>query len=82
MKGNWVEELPNVLWAYRTTPRRLMGETPFSMTYSDEAIIPIEVDLSSMRVADFTYMLEGLDSLEEKREMVVVRLVDDQQKLA
>ena len=54
MKGNWVEELPNVLWAYRTTPRRLMGETPFSMTYSDEAIILIEVDLSSMRVSDFT----------------------------
>ena len=65
-----------------------MGETPFSMTYSDEAIIPIEVDLSSMRVADFTWsnndehMVEGLDSLEEKWEMVVVRLVDDQQKLA
>ena len=63
-------------------PRRSTGETPFSITYGAEAIIPIEVDLSSMRVADFTYMLEGLDSLEEKREMVVVRLVDDQQKLA
>ena len=21
-KGNWAKELPNVLWAYRTTPRR------------------------------------------------------------
>lgn len=58
------------------------------MTYSDEAIIPIEVDLSSMRVVDFTWssnderMVEGLDALEEKGEMVVVRLVDDQQKLA
>lgn len=30
-KGNWVDELPNILWAYRTTPRR-MGETSFSMT--------------------------------------------------
>ena len=28
-KGNWVEELPNVLQAYRTTPRRLMDEIPF-----------------------------------------------------
>ena len=27
-------------------------------------------------------MVEGLDALEEKGEMVVVRLVDDQQKLA
>ena len=26
-KGRWAEELPNVLWAYRTTPRRSMRET-------------------------------------------------------
>ena len=32
-KGSWVEELPHVLWVYRTTPRRSIGETPFSMTY-------------------------------------------------
>ena len=32
-KGRWVEELPNVLWAYRTTPRRFIGKTPFSLTY-------------------------------------------------
>ena len=28
-KGKWVEELPHVLWMYRTTPRRSIGETPF-----------------------------------------------------
>ena len=28
-KGRWVEELPHVLWAYRTIPRRSTGETPF-----------------------------------------------------
>ena len=32
-KGRWAEELPNVLWAYQTTRRRSMGETPFSLTY-------------------------------------------------
>ena len=31
-KRRWVKELPNVLWTYRTTPRRSTGETPFSMT--------------------------------------------------
>lgn len=42
------------------------------MTYGEEAIIPIEVNLSSMRVADFTRssndecMAEGLDALEAK----------------
>ena len=37
-KGKWVEELPHVLWTYRTTPRRSTGETPFSMTYGAEAV--------------------------------------------
>ena len=53
-KGNWAEELLNVLWAYQTTPRRSTGETPFSMTYGVEAVIPIEIGLSSMRVTDFS----------------------------
>ena len=41
-KGKWVEELPHVLWMYKTTPRRSTGETPFSMTYGAEAVIPLE----------------------------------------
>ena len=41
-KGRWVEELPHVLWTYRTMPRRSIGETPFSMTYGAEAVIPLE----------------------------------------
>ena len=32
-KGKWVEELPHILWTYRTTPYKSTGETPFSMTY-------------------------------------------------
>ena len=32
-KGKLVDELPHMLWTYRTTPRRLTRETPFSMTY-------------------------------------------------
>ena len=31
-KGKLVEELPHVLWTYRTTPRKSTGEIPFSMT--------------------------------------------------
>ena len=51
--GRWVEELPNILWAYRTTPRRSTSETPFSLTYGAEAVIPTEVSLCSARVAGF-----------------------------
>ncbi|KAL0313587.1 UNVERIFIED_CONTAM: Gag-Pol polyprotein [Sesamum radiatum] len=33
-KGNWVHELPGVLWAYRTTLRESTQETPFNLVYS------------------------------------------------
>ncbi|RVX23644.1 Gag-Pol polyprotein [Vitis vinifera] len=42
-KGKWVEELPDVLWAYRTTPGRPTGNTPFALTYGMDAVIPTEI---------------------------------------
>ncbi|RVW58115.1 Pro-Pol polyprotein [Vitis vinifera] len=44
-KGKWVEELPGVLWAYRTTPGRPTGNTPFALTYGMDAVIPTEIGL-------------------------------------
>ena len=41
-KGKWVEELPGVLWAYRTTSRKLIRESPFALTYRIKAIIPMK----------------------------------------
>uniref|UniRef100_A0A2N9F6E6 RNase H type-1 domain-containing protein n=1 Tax=Fagus sylvatica TaxID=28930 RepID=A0A2N9F6E6_FAGSY len=41
-KGRWVEELPNILWTFKTTPRRSTGETPFSLAYGSEAVIPLK----------------------------------------
>ena len=48
-KGAWPEELPNVLWAYRTTTRTSTGETPFRLTYETEAVIPVEIGAASTR---------------------------------
>lgn len=81
-KGNWAEELPSVLWAYRTTLRRSTGETPFSMEYGAETIIPVEISMSSVKVAGFSpdssnaQLSENLDVLEERRDMVFIQLVD------
>ncbi|KAK0570471.1 hypothetical protein LWI29_001714 [Acer saccharum] len=41
-KGKWMEKLPEILWSYRTTPRQSTRETPFSLVYGSEAVIPIE----------------------------------------
>ena len=58
-KGNWAEELPNVLWAYQTTPRRSMGETPFSLTYGAKAVIPAEEcqEAAVIRLAEYQQKL-------------------------
>ena len=49
-KGAWPEELQNVLWAYRTTTRVPTRETPFRLTFGTEAVISMEVGLTSYRV--------------------------------
>ena len=87
-KGRWAEKLPNVLWAYHTTPKRSTRETSFSLTYGAEAMIPAKVNLCSARVAGFDpvqnneLMVEHLDWLEECREAATIWLAEYQQKLA
>ena len=48
-KEKWVEELPGVLWAYRTTPGRPIGNTPFALAYGMDAVIPTEIGLPTIR---------------------------------
>ena len=48
-KGKWYEELPNVLWAYQTTPRKTTNKMPYSLAFGFKAVIPLEVDLSTIR---------------------------------
>nr|GEY42854.1 reverse transcriptase domain-containing protein [Tanacetum cinerariifolium] len=45
----WVEELPHVLWAYRTMIKSSHGDTPFSLTYGTEAVIPTEIEMPTYR---------------------------------
>ena len=86
-KGKWIEELPHVLWTYRTTPRKSTGETPFSMTYGAEAVIPLENGFPMMRTSTFTLdgndelLKKSLDLVEEWRENAMVQVVYYQHKL-
>lgn len=78
-KTSWIDELPSVLWAYRTTPRSTTGETPFSLAYGTEAVTPAEIQGQSFRITHFDPELSEemlrTDSifLEEKREEARVR---------
>ena len=86
-KGRWVEELPHVLWTYQITPRKSTRETPFSMTYGAEAVIPLENGFPMMRTSTFTsdgndeLLKKNLDLIEEQRENAMVQLAYYQHKL-
>ena len=87
-KGAWLEELPNVLWAYRTTAKTPIGETPFRLTYGTEAVIPVEVGVTSTRPAAFSEeenddkLRLNLDYLDEVRDKASSRMTKYQQKMA
>ncbi|KAL6322056.1 hypothetical protein AAG906_003456 [Vitis piasezkii] len=85
-KGKWVEELPGVLWAYRTTPGRPTGNTPFALAYGMDAVIPTEIGLPTIRTEaakqDDTDAELGrnLDWADEVRETASIRMTDYQQR--
>ena len=49
-KGVWTDELPGVLWAYKTNVRTPTGETPFKLAYGSKAVILAEVHMANHRV--------------------------------
>src|SRR3954470_12145361 len=49
--GNWVEELPTVLWSLRTTPNIATQYTPFFMVYGAEAVLPHDLKCGVPRIS-------------------------------
>ncbi|XP_071739905.1 uncharacterized protein [Rutidosis leptorrhynchoides] len=86
--GNeWVDELPSVLWAHRTTHKNSTGETPFSLVYGTQAIIPAEILVPTKRVQSFDESSNGeglranLYMLVERREIAAIREAMNKQKI-
>ena len=88
LKGKWVEYLPEVLWAYRTTRKSATQETPFALAFGTEAVAPVEIGLKSPRIElasveqNEEALRLNLDLLDEKREQVLQRTKDYQRKTA
>ena len=87
-KGAWPEEFPNFLWAYRTTAGTPTGETPFKLTYGIEAIIPVKVEVTSMRREVFSedsndvQLTVNLNWLDKVRDRASQKMMKYQQKMA
>ena len=88
VKGVWPDELPSVLWVYRTTTRTPTGETPFRLAYGSEAVIPAKVGLTSYRVDNHNEgkndeaMRLQLDLVDEVRATAEQRLARYQNLMA
>ncbi|KAM1600958.1 hypothetical protein ACFXTN_023336 [Malus domestica] len=79
-KGKWPDELPGFLWAYRTTKKRATGETPFSLAFGSETIIPPNIIVLSINTLlpsieqNNKEMATDLDLAEERREQTITRI--------
>ena len=47
---DWHEMLPFALHGYHTSARTSTGATPFSLVYGMEAVLPVEVQIPSLRI--------------------------------
>ena len=88
LKGKWVEYLPEVLWAYKTTRKSASQETPFALAFGTEAVAPVQIGLKSPRIKlasvehNEKALRLNLDLLDEKRDQVLKRTEDYQRKTA
>ncbi|XP_015698292.1 uncharacterized protein LOC102719918 [Oryza brachyantha] len=51
--GRWLQELPLVLWALRTSVSRATGQSPFFLVYEVEAVLPTKIDHESFRICNY-----------------------------
>ncbi|GJX57044.1 reverse transcriptase domain-containing protein [Tanacetum coccineum] len=76
---NWLEEISHVLWVHRTMIKSNNGETPFSLTYGMDVVIPVKIGMPTLITVKVDMIkndkaLEiNLDLLEEKREQVAIQ---------
>jgi len=86
----WSDVLHGVLWAYRTTPRKSMQETLFSLAYGLEAVIPVETIVPSVRRTaspanpdlNMQMLQDNMDFIDERRDQVMIRVQNYQQAAA
>nr|GEV14466.1 hypothetical protein [Tanacetum cinerariifolium] len=67
-KAGWVDELPNVLWAHRTSIKQSNGETPFSLTYGKQYYNK-KVCPAGFRQGDFMFRRNKASRVEDQGKL-------------
>ncbi|GJY16051.1 reverse transcriptase domain-containing protein [Tanacetum coccineum] len=74
----WVDDLSQVLWVHRTLLRNNQEETPFSLTYGFEAIIPT---VESIVAKDGRESTKEVTKRRESKEVALIEKAYYQSKL-
>jgi hypothetical protein len=64
--GQWIKELPVVVWGLRTQPSRNTGVSPYFMVYGAEVVLPADIEFWTPQVENYNE-----DQVTEQRELEV-----------
>nr|GEV42642.1 reverse transcriptase domain-containing protein [Tanacetum cinerariifolium] len=84
---NWMEDISHVLWAHHTMIKSTNRETPFSLTYGTKAVIPVEIDMPTLRTMEVDMIKNDealeikLDLLEERKEQETIHEAKSKAKM-
>ena len=74
-RDEWDLRVPIVLWAYRTTCKKLTMQTPFKLVYGLEAVVPMEYLVPILRIVAFTDVDDT--GIVQERLVQLVKLEED-----
>eukprot|EP00253_Pinus_taeda_P025481 PITA_25481 len=73
-RKDWVENLPEALWAYKTTWRNTTGHTPYELVYGKQVLLPIEFQIQTYKTI---VQLDLELSKAQKQRMTQLNELDD-----
>jgi hypothetical protein len=86
----WHEVLSEALWAHRISRHGATKVTPFELVYSQEAVLPVEVNLGAYRLAKkndlnvdtyYALMMDNIDEVTDKRLEALEEIEKDKRQV-